>query len=435
MPKVKKINFALLGLGKLGSGFYRVWEEKRASIKQETGFELNLKKILVKNIHFKRAAYIDKNLLTAHIEDILNEESIDVVIDAIGGIEPVFSILKRVIDRGIHIISANRTLLASKMHAISQLVQEKNILLLPETAMGGGVPIISTLRHDLLANNVQAVVGILSGTSNYILSQMTEKRITLKTALKSANLMEMAESLSVIDYEGTDAAQKVSILAAGAFGLKINYLDIPASGISDISLFDIQCADEFGYEIKPLAVLKQSDTFFEIHIHPTFVPKGHPITLIKGDQNVYFVQTDLIGEYMIYGRGIGAEAASSLLLRDLVTAGSFTRAHSSIRREYRISWNQKPILPMDNIISAYYIRFPCIDEPGVVGKITTVLGNADINLASAHAEVDKKVHPDLGYVHILIDSAPEHAVVDAIHTIEKMDILKGHAKYFRILRS
>ena len=435
MPKVKKVNFALLGLGKLGSGFYKVWEQKKENIKQETGFELNLKKILVKNIHFKRPAYIDKTLLTTNIDDILDDPSIDVVIDAIGGIEPVFSILKKVIARGIHIISANRTLLASKMHTISQLVQDQNILLLPETAMGGGVPIISTLRHDLVANNVQAVIGILSGTSNYILSQMTEKKITLKAALKSTNLMQMAESLSVIDYEGTDAAQKVSILAAGAFGLKVDYLDIPASGISDISLFDIQCADEFGYEIKPLAVLKQSPDFFEIHIHPTFVPKGHPITLIKGDQNVYFVQTDLIGEYMIYGRGIGAEAASSLLLRDLVAAGSLTRAHSSRRREYRINWNHKPILPMEDIVSAYYIRFPCIDEPGVVGKITTALGDADINLASAHAEVDKKVYPDLGYVHILVDSAPEHAVIKAIRSIEQMDILKGRAKFFRILRS
>ncbi len=435
MPKVKKVNFALLGLGKLGTGFYKVWDQKRDAIKKETGFELNLKKILVKNIHFKRPGFIDLDLLTTNIDDILDEPSIDVVIDAIGGIEPVFSILKKVIDRGIHIISANRTLLASKMHTISQLVQEKNILLLPETSMGGGVPIISTLRHDLVANNVRAVVGILSGTSNYILSQMTEKRITLKTALKSANLMQMAESLSVIDYEGTDAAQKVAILAAGAFGLRINYLDIPASGISDISLFDIQCADEFGYEIKPLAILKQSTDFFEIHIHPTFVPKGHPITLIKGDQNVYFIQTDLIGEYMIYGRGIGAEAASSLLIRDLVAAGNLTRAHLSRRREYRINWNQKPILPIEDIVSAYYIRFPCIDEPGVVGKITTALGDADINLASAHAEVDKKVHPDLGYVHILIDSAPEHAVINAIRTIEQLKILKGRAKYFRILRS
>ncbi len=435
MPKVKKVNFALLGLGKLGSGFYKVYEQKRDNILQETGFELNLKKILVKNIHFKRPAYIDKTFLTTNIDDILNDPSIDVVIDAIGGIEPVFSILKKVIDQGIHIISANRTLLASKMHTISQLVQEKNILLLPETSMGGGVPIISTLRHDLVANNVQAVVGVLSGTSNYILSQMTEKKISLKTALKSANLMQMAESLSVIDYEGTDAAQKVSILAAGAFGLKINYLDIPASGISDISLFDIQCADEFGYEIKPLAILKQSPDFFEIHIHPTFVPKGHPITLIKGDQNAYFVQTDLIGEYMIYGRGIGAEAASSLLLRDLVATGSLTRAHSSRRREYRINWNHKPILPIENIVSAYYIRFPCVDEPGVVGKITTALGNANINLTSAHAEVDKKTHPDLGYVHILVDSAPEHAILRAIQTVEEMGILKGHAKFFRILRS
>jgi len=435
MPKSKQVNFALLGLGKLGNGFYTILEQKKDRIKKETGIQLNLKKILVKNAHFKRPANIDSALITTDVNQILQDESIRVVVDAIGGIEPVFTLLKKIIDSGIHIISANRTLLASKMHELADLVNEQKIFLLPEASMGGGVPIISTLQQDLVANNIQALIGILSGTSNFILSEMSKKQISLKAVLKSHDILKMSESLSIIDYEGTDAAQKVSILAAAAFGVDIDYLNISASGISDISVFDIQSAEEFGYEIKLLAVIKEHRNSFEIHVHPTLVPKEHPLTLIQGDQNAYFMETDLMGEYMLYGRGIGVEATSSLILRDLVSMGNLMRNASTNKSAYRVNWNDKSILPMDDIISAYYIRFPCVDEPGVVGQITTAMGESHINLASAHAEVSKKVHPDLGFVHILIDEAPEHAIKKAIHKIEKMNIIKGRIKFFRILRS
>lgn len=435
MPKRKQVNFALLGLGKLGLGFYNIIQQRLDEITFETQVQLNLKKILVKNAHYKRPASIPKDLITTRLEDILEDESINVVIDAMGGIEPVFGMLRKIIARGIHVISANRTMLSSKMHELTELVNKYSVLMLPESSMGGGVPIISALQRDLVANHIHSMIGILSGTSNFLLSEMTEHKISLKEVLQKHDIMQMAESLSVIDYEGFDAAQKVSILAAAAFGIDINYLDIYAKGISDISVFDIQCAEEFGYEIKVLAILKQNPDSFEFHVHPTLVPKGHPLTLIRGDQNAYFMETDLMGEYMLYGKGIGVEATSSLIIRDLVAIGKFIRMSGSGKRSYRINWNDKKVMPMDDIESAYYIRFPCVNEPGVVGKITTAMGELDINLSSAHAEVNKKEHPNLGYVHILVDQAREKSILRAINAVSDLNIIQGKVKFFRILRS
>lgn len=435
MPRTKQLNFALLGLGKLGIGFCNVLQSKKEQIRQDTGIELNLKRILVKNKHFKRPGNVNHELITTDVESLLHDDSIDVVIDAMGGIEPIYSMLKKFISRGIHIISANRTLLASKMHELAGLVNQNNTFIFPDSSLGGGLPIVSTLKKDLVANHVRSMVGILSGTSNFILSEMTQKKISLKEVLRANDLLKMSESLSVVDYEGSDAAQKVAILAAAALGVRVNYLDIYATGISNINLFDIQSADEFGYEFKLLAILKEHDDAFEIRVHPTLVPKDHPLTLIRGDQNAYFLETDLMGEYMMYGRGIGVEAASSLIIRDLIDLGNTLRYSKARRTTQRYNWNDKPILPMDEISSAYYVRFPCFDRPGVVGKITTALGSANINLDSAHAEVNKKEFPDIGFVHILIDEAKESAVQGAIHDITKMDIIKGNIKYFRILRS
>jgi len=435
MPRTKQLNFALLGLGKLGMGFCEVLQSKKDQIRQESGIALNLKRILVKNEHFKRPANINKKLITTNVNDLLQDDSIDVVIDAKGGIEPIYTMLKKFITRGTHIISANRTLLASKMHELAELVNQNNTFIFPDSSLGGGLPIVSTLQKDLVANHISSMVGILSGTSNFILSEMTQKKISLKEVLRTNDLLKMSESLSIVDYEGSDAAQKVAILAAAALGVQVNYLDIYASGISDINLFDIQSADEFGYEFKLLSILKEHEDAFEIHVHPTLVPKDHPLTLIRGDQNAYFLETDLMGEYMMYGRGIGVGAASSLIIRDLIALGNALRYSRSKKSTNLYNWNDKPIMPMDEISSAYYVRFPCLDQPGVVGKITTAMGAANINLASAHAEVHKEDFPGIGFVHILIDEAKESALQGAIRDITKMDIIKGRIKYFRILRS
>ena len=432
MPTKRVINIALLGLGKLGTGFLNILQEKQNKIKEETGFELRLKKILIKNPHFKRAHSVDMSLLTTNVEDIISDKSIDIAIDAIGGIEPTYSILKTLISNKVHIVSANRTLLASKMHDLADLANRHKIYILPEPSLGGGIPIISAIHRDLIANKVNCVIGILSGTSNFILSEMSKNASSLSEVLKSPKIQEIAESLSIIDYEGSDAAQKLSILAAAAFGIDVSYLHIHAEGISEISSEDIRYAAELGFEIKLLAILKDHTDKFEIRVHPTLVAKDHPLISVKGQYNAFLIETDLIGNYMLYGKGVGIEATSSVIVRDIVEIANLVY-HSPRKGTYQLDWNDKPVMPIEEIRSSYYVRFSCHDKPGVIGSIATILGGFDINIGSTHAEVDKNSPSRQGFVHILIDDAVERDVLNAIKEISKLELVRDEIKFFRIL--
>ncbi|MHB2150475.1 homoserine dehydrogenase [Calditrichota bacterium LG25] len=434
MARKKDINFALLGLGKLGLGFYKLWAAKKDEILKKTGFNLNLKKILVKHISFERPDFVDQSLITDDLKEIVNDPEIKIAIDAIGGIEPTFKIIKEIISSKIHLISANRMLLAARMHELADLANNNHIYIQPEPSLGGGVPIISAIQRDLLANNVKALYGILSGTSNLILTKMTDERISLQEALKSREILQQGESLSIVDYEGSDAAQKVSILAAAAFGIDLNYLQVYAEGIAEITEFDIKCADDFGYVFKFLAIIRDHGDRFEVRVHPTLVPKSHPLALVRGEYNAYLIETDLLDDFMVYGKGVGLDATSSLILRDLLFLGNIIRSSPRRLDMYYLNWNDKPVAKIEDVESAYYIRFPCQDKPGVIGLIATILGKNKINIASAHAEVEKTYANSIGFVHILIDRAKEKQVLKSIRDVEALNITKGKVKLFRILK-
>lgn len=432
MQSKKKVTFTLLGFGKLGKGFYNVWAKKREQIKEQTGFDLVLKHILIKNEHFKRPANVDPNLFTTDLQAILKDNTVKVAIDAIGDIEPTFTIVKKIMEKGIHVISANRVLLATKMHELSTLANDNGIYFLTKPSLGGGIPVSAILKQDLAANKITALYGIVSGLSNYILNEMTDKKISLDEVLRSPEIPKMAESISIIDYEGFDAAMKVAILAGTAFGIDINYLRIYAEGISDITQYDIHWADQFGYEIKLLAILRDHEKNFEVRVHPTFVPKNHPMVSVKGEYNAYYIKTDLLGEYMVYGLGIGTDPTSSLILRDLIEIGNFIN-NDSKRQNFRFDWNNKHVLEIDEIRTSYYVRFPCIDRPGVMGEITTIIGGHKINITSAHAEIDKEIDSSVGFVHIFLENARELEVRKALNEIKNLQLIKGNIKLFRIL--
>lgn len=428
----KTIHFALMGLGKLGLGFYKIYHDKRSDIKANSGYDLNLKKILVKNANFNRPTFVNKALITTDPQEIINDKDIMIVVDAVGGIEPLFSLIKKLIESKKHIISANRVLLASKLYELVNLSNQNNVYVYPEPAIGGGVPIISALKRDLVANKIKSLTAVLSGVSNYILSEMTKKSISLREALKLPEIQKMGETLSIVDYEGSDAAQKIAILAATAFGVRVNFLHIYAEGIADISLTDIQNAAEFGYEFKYLAILKECDNTVEIRIHPTLVSKNHPLSSVRDENTAYHIETDLLGAYMVYGKGVGVEAASSMILRDMigVTSQMFTAEYSDRNKPV---WNDKVVLEMENVSTSYYLSFPCIDKPGVMGQITATMGFYKVNIASAHAQAAKS-HKDLySYVHIFTDIAKEKDVMEAIKHIEKLQIIKDKIKFFRLL--
>ncbi len=432
MARRRTIGFALLGAGKLGLGFYGSWLKKREKILEQTGIDLVLKRIFVKSSSIRRPKFIDPQLFTVKLEDILEDDSIKVVIDAIGGIEPVFSIIKKIIANKIHVISANRVLLASKMHELSDWANEHQIHFLTEPALGGGLPIAAIIQRDLVANKISQLYGVVSGVSNYILSRMSENKTSMRQTLKDSRIVEMGESLAILDYTGADSAMKVAILAATAFGVDINYLDIHSEGISSVTLNDVMWAENFGYEIKLLVIMRDHEDSFEARVQPTLVPKRHPMITVKGEYNACYIKTDLLGEYMVYGRGVGTDPTCSLILRDLVDVAN--RIYNNPRRQrFYFNWNNKPLLDICKIVTAYYLRFPCVDKPGVMGEITRAIGSKKINITSAHAEVSTQKGVPIGYVHIFVNNAMEEEVYSALDEIKELHIVRGKIRLFRIL--
>ena len=237
----------------------------------------------------------------------------------------------------------------------------------------------------------------------------------------------------LIDYEGSDSAQKIALLAAMAFGVEVNYLQVYAEGISHIRQVDIKFAEEFGYRIKLLAVLKDRNEGLELRVHPTLVPKDHPMNSVQHDYNAFYIHTDIVGEFMFYGKGAGVYPAANMIIRDLVEVATSIKTSSHYIFDFPL-WYDKKVMPIEEIKSGYYLRFSCLDIPGVIGRIATVLGENNINIGSAHATRKKQnISGKTGYVNIFIESAKEKNILSAISQIKKFRIVKGEATVIRIL--
>lgn len=434
MSKPRQINIALLGCGKLGQSIYKLWLQQRNKILEQTGIDLNITHILVKNLRYKRDAIIPPKALTDNINAILKDESVKIVIDAMGGIEPTFGIIKKFMARDCHLVSANRALLASKMREIFELAQARQLHLHFNAALGGGIPIIHTIRLDLIATRILSILGVASGTSNYILSEMSHSRKSLKDILNSPAVQNLSESHMLLDYEGSDSAQKLSLLAATAYGTYVNYLQIYAEGISMIKPIDIKFADEFGYLIKLLAIIKDRKSGLEMRVHPTLVPKNHPLASVNYDYNAIFIQTDTMGEFMLYGKGAGVYPAAMMVIHDLVDISSTMQSSPKYMYEFPELKN-KPVIPISDMVSPYYLRFTCLNVPGVIGKIATVLGENKINIESTHASATDTIRKreKTSFVHIFTEPASEYDLQKSLKTIRKLKVVRGEIKMLRIL--
>ena len=428
-----EIDIALLGLGKLGHGIYQLWSERREQIADQTGIDLNIKHILVKHPHYRRAAFVPREKITDDLEKILSDDSIKIVIDAMGGIEPTYGIIRQFLQKKRHLVSANRALLASKMREVFEFARQQKVHLQFDAALGGGIPIIHTIRRDLVGSRINGIWGIASGSSNYILSEMSRNNRSVKEVLNLPKIKSLSESQMLLDYEGSDSAQKLVLLAATAFGIQVDYLQVYAEGISRIKKFDISIAAEFGYQIKLLAVLKDTKDGVEIRVHPTLVPNDHPLNSVRDDYSAVYIQTDTVGEFMLYGKGAGIMPAANMVIRDLVDVSSTIKSSAKYMYELPV-WNEKRILPIEEVWSKYYLRFLCVDQPGVMGKLSTALGKNGINIESAHASIKEIKHGQkVSFVHFFTEKAKEKAIIQSLVDIRKFKVIKGGIKMFRIL--
>lgn len=376
----KTIKIGLLGSGTVGSGVVEVLKKNVDEISQKAGTEIEIKKILVRDLKKKRP-HLEGMELTDDINDILKDEDIDIIVELMGGLHPAREYMLRAMKAGKHVVTANKDVVAQFGKDMFDAAKENRVEFLFEASVGGGIPIITPLKESLTANRITEVMGIVNGTTNYMLTQMTNCGNDYETALHEAQELGYAEANPAADVEGYDAARKVAILASLAFSTRVTLDDVSVEGITHITPQDIEYAKELGYVIKLLAIANDSEKGVDVRVHPAFLKKDHPLASVNDVFNAIFIKGNAIGEAMFYGQGAGSLPTASAVVADIITV-----AREIVKGIYAAvdcsAFQVKPFCPLEETESSYYIRLLVADQPGVLGTIATVFGDQGVSLKS-----------------------------------------------------
>jgi homoserine dehydrogenase len=430
----KEIFLGLIGFGTIGTGVVRLLSENRELIKRRLGANLVIKKIADLDIETPRGVTVDKNILTRDANEVLEDPEISIVMELMGGYEPAMSFLIKAMRNKKHVVTANKALLASYGHDIFRVADEEMVNMGFEASVGGTIPIIKTLKESLVANNIESIFGIMNGTSNYILTRMTDENKAFDIVLKKAQELGFAEADPTFDIEGIDVAHKLVITLTLSYGKRVALDDIHREGISKIREQDIEFAGELGYKIKLLAIAMRRGDSIEARIHPTMIPFDHILASVNGNYNAIHLVGDASGSVFLYGQGAGMMPTASAVVSDLVDIGRDAMKGTwrrvplrSFQKEYIEDIN---LMPMDDIVTNYYLRFSAVDRPGVLSKISGILGNNNISIASV---IQKERKLD-GAVPVVMTThrAMEKNVRVALEEIDKLDIVLGKTALIRI---
>lgn len=378
---MEKVKVALLGIGTVGGGVWEIFQGNRSEILKNSGKEIEIVKILVKNPDKKRNNSIPQHLFTADFEEIIKDKEIDIIVEVMGGIEPARTYIMRGLREGKHVVTANKALLANHGDELMEEARKQGVHLCYEASVAGGVPIIHAIKESLTANKIEKVMGILNGTTNYILTKMTKDKLAYHEVLKEAQELGYAEADPTADVEGYDAAHKLTILSSLAFGTYVDFQQVYREGISKISPVDIEYAQELGYVIKLLAIGKAKEDIMELRVHPTFIPQSHPLASVNDAFNAVFVKGDAVGELMFYGRGAGDLPTGSAVVGDIISiVKNIDRKKSKAYHEE--GKQNKKIKPMGETEGEYYLRLIVKDRPGVLGEIASIFGRNNVSISS-----------------------------------------------------
>ncbi len=428
---MKKINVGLIGFGNVGSGVVKILRERKAFLCAKIGSEINIKKICDKDIAAKRNVSVDKALLTTNAKEVLNDPQVDIVVELIGGKHPAKEFIIEALKNGKNIVTANKALLAEDGRELFAIARDRGKSIYFEASVGAGIPIIKSLRQGLVANKFSSVFGIVNGTSNFVLSQMSLKNREFGECLKEAKLKGYAESDPTLDIEGMDSAHKLIILTYLCFGKIVSLDDIFIEGISRVSLADVNYARELGFKIKLLAIAKKEKDELEVRVHPTLLSKNHMLSSVGGIFNAIYVSSDLAGELLFYGPGAGQLSAASAVVSDLVDlaqdikAGLF-RPTLNIVEDSTI----KGLRKIDDFESKYYIRFSAVDKPGVLAKISGILAKFGISIASVTQK--EKFKAQVVPIVMIAHEAGEKKLRQALREINRLDVIKEKTVAIRI---
>jgi len=432
---MKPINIGLLGIGTVGGGTFTVLDRNREEISRRAGCDLTMKMVADKEVDKARRIVAGRVTVTADAMEVVNHPDIDIVVELIGGTTVAKELILKAITAGKHIVTANKALLARHGNEIFAAAQKKDVMVAFEAAVGGGIPIIKSLREGLSANRIEWIAGIVNGTCNFILSEMRERGASFEDVLKEAQRRGYAEADPTFDIEGVDAAHKTTIMAAIGFGIPMRFESAYVEGITRLTREDIRYAEELGYRIKLLGITRRRGKGIELRVHPTLVPARRLIASVDGVMNAILVKGDAVGQTMYYGAGAGAEPTASAVVADLVDVGRMLTADPEHRVPHlafqpgRLA--DTPILPMGEVETRCYLRMKVQDKPGVLADITRIL--ADLRI-SIEAMVQKE--PRLGEVEVdiimLTHMTVEKNVDAAISKIEKLPVVVGNVVRIRL---
>ncbi len=423
------IGIGIIGLGTVGKGTYNVLTQNQPLITLRTGLDIGVVKIAEIDPKKIKGSGISKDLITKQAESLINDENIHIVVELIGGIHPAYDFIRRALEKKKWVITANKALLAEKGNELFKIAEANQREIGFEASVCGGIPVIRAIREGLVGNHISYMLGILNGTSNYILTQMTETGMSFDQALGDAQKLGFAEKDPTFDIEGIDAAHKLNILTRLAFSYPIRMKDIVVGGISKIKPIDIFFAREFGYKIKLLAMAKEVGGFIEARVEPAMIPMSHPMSAVDGVFNAVYLIGDKVGPTLFYGKGAGADPTGSAVVSDVVDIAAKIGAGDTSVRMPAYKTTRKRTEPKESVVP-HYLRFTAEDRPGVLSKVSGVLSQHGISISA----VTQKERKEGGFVPIvmLTHDALERNLMKAKKTIDNLSFIKGESVHMRV---
>lgn len=432
---MREVNFGVIGFGTVGSGVVKLFLDNKEELEKRLNFKLNLKKVADKILKSKEGVKIPKSMLTADAYDIINDKEIDIVVELVGGTGISKTFILDAIRNGKHVVTANKALLAEFGEEIFAACEKYKRIIGFEASVGGVIPIIRTIKESLSGDKIESAYGIINGTCNYILTRMSEEGKDFEDVLKEAQKMGYAEANPTLDVDGIDAAHKLAILTSLSFGVKIDFNDIYKEGISKITNTDINFASDFGYVIKLLGITKKLKDGVEARVHPTLIPKKHPLAGIRMEFNAIFVKGYASGPVLLYGKGAGMMPTASAIMGDVVDIArniAYENKGFIPNRGYQDSSLKKiKVKKIAEIENKFYIRMNVQDKPGVLAGISGILGKRKISIASVIQKGRDEKGEGVPLV-IVTHETKEKELMSALEDIKKLDFCLGEPLFIRI---
>jgi homoserine dehydrogenase len=429
------ISVGLLGIGTVGGGTWNVLARNQEEITRRAGRGIRITTVADKDLARAQQLVGGRAAVTADAWEVVSDPAIDIVVELIGGYTVARELVLKAIENGKHVVTANKALLALHGNDIFAAAQKKGVMVAFEAAVAGGIPIIKALREGLTANRIEWIAGIINGTSNFILSEMRDKGLAFGTALAEAQRLGYAEADPTFDIEGIDAAHKLTIMSAIAFGIPMQFDKAYTEGISRLTREDIRYAEQLGYRIKLLGITRRTREGIELRVHPTLIPARRLIANVEGVMNAILVKGDAVGATLYYGAGAGAEPTASAVVADLVDV---TRMHTA-DPEHRVphlafqpdQLSDIAILPMDAVITSYYLRMRVVDRPGVLADITRILADRGISIDAMVQKEPSEGEEQVDIIMLTHETREKH-INAAIAAIENLQVVSGKVTRIRL---